>query len=100
MTPNILRILATVAAAQAALAAAADDWWTGAISFSGYGTFGVVRSSERNADYLVDAFKPTGPGFTHEWSPDVESPRRTGHAQTRAEAHRSGAGRGAAALRR
>ena len=30
MTPNILRILATVAAAQAALAAAADDWWTGA----------------------------------------------------------------------
>jgi len=73
MTPNILRILATVAAAQAALAAAADDWWTGAISFSGYGTFGVVRSSERNADYLVDAFKPTGPGFTHEWSPDVDS---------------------------
>jgi len=71
--PNLFRILAIAASAQAALAAAADDWWSGAVSFSGYGTLGVVRSSERNADYLVDAFKPTGPGFTHEWSPDVDS---------------------------
>ena len=73
MTPNLLRLLALGAAAQALLAAAADDWWTGAVSFSGYGTLGVVHSSERNADYLVDQFKPTGPGFTHAWSADVDS---------------------------
>jgi hypothetical protein len=41
--------------------------------FSGYGTLGVVRSDNRHADYLVDAFKPDGPGYTREWSPDVDS---------------------------
>jgi hypothetical protein len=42
-------------------------------SFSGYGTVGVAHSSERNADYLVDEFKPSGPGHTDGWSPDVDS---------------------------
>ena len=68
-----LRLLAAVAAGHAAVAAADADDWMSRFSFSGYGTLGVVRSSERNADYLVDAFKPTGPGFTHQWSADVDS---------------------------
>jgi len=42
-------------------------------SVSGYGTLGAVRSSEDRADYLVDVFKPTGPGFTRRWSADVDS---------------------------
>ena len=42
-------------------------------TFGGYGTLGVVHSSNGHADYLVDAFKPDGPGYTHRWSPDVDS---------------------------
>ena len=42
-------------------------------SFSGYGTLGIAHSSEDRADYLVDAFKPTGPGFTRAWSADIDS---------------------------
>jgi hypothetical protein len=43
------------------------------MSFSGYGTVGVVHSDENRADYLVDAFKPNGPSRTHGWSGDVDS---------------------------
>ena len=32
------------------------------LSFSGYGTLGIARTDEDRADYLVDAFKPDGPG--------------------------------------
>lgn len=43
------------------------------VLFSGYGTVGVVHSDNGHADYLVDAFKPDGPGFTRAWSADVDS---------------------------
>lgn len=43
------------------------------MTFSGYGTLGVVRSDLETADYLIDAFKPNGPGHTREWSWDVDS---------------------------
>ena len=59
--------LALIAAAPAAFAQA-PTW-----SFSGYGTIGVVRSDYDRADYLVDAFKPSGPGHTREWDPEVDS---------------------------
>jgi hypothetical protein len=52
--------------------ARADDA-TPSFSFSGYGTLGVVHSDNDRADYLVDGFKPNGPGFTRSWSPDVDS---------------------------
>ena len=68
---NVPKILVVAAACHATLASA--DEWTSLFSFSGYGTLGVVRSSERNADYLIDAFKPTGPGHTRAWSADVDS---------------------------
>ncbi len=42
-------------------------------SFSGYGTLGVARSSERNADYTATNFQPNGAGYTRAWSPDVDS---------------------------
>jgi hypothetical protein len=43
------------------------------VSFSGYGTLGVVHSSDDKADFRVDSFRPTGPGYTHRWSWDVDS---------------------------
>src|SRR5438105_13944045 len=44
-----------------------------AVSFSGYGTVGAVHSDNDQGDYLVDAFKPNGPGASHSWSADVDS---------------------------
>ena len=58
-----------IAAALAAGTAHADP----AFSFSGYGTVGVVHSDNDQADYLVDVFKPNGPGHTRSWSADVDS---------------------------
>ena len=52
-------------------AARADD--PSMFSFSGYGTVGAAHSSNSNADYLVDEFKPSGPGHTHTWSWDVDT---------------------------
>jgi len=52
----------------AAWAQEAPSW-----KFSGYGTVGVAHSDNRQADYLIDEFKPNGPGYTRSWSPDVDS---------------------------
>jgi predicted porin len=43
------------------------------LTFSGYGTLGAVHSDNAQADYLVDAFKPNGPGRTRDLSWDVDS---------------------------
>lgn len=42
-------------------------------SFSGYGTLGAVHSGEDRADYLVDAFKPDGPGYSDPVSYKVDT---------------------------
>lgn len=60
-----------VAIALAALAAAGAQ--AQSFSFSGYGTLGVAHSDNDQADYLIDVFKPNGPGATREWSFDVDS---------------------------
>ena len=57
----------------AALLAAPAAWAQPSFTFSGYGTLGVVHSDQEHADYLIDVFKPTGPGHTREWSWDVDS---------------------------
>jgi hypothetical protein len=64
-----LRPLAIAFAALLPLTALADP----SFSFSGYGTVGVVHSDNREGDYLVDVFKPNGPGSTRSWSADVDS---------------------------
>jgi hypothetical protein len=38
---------------------------------NGFGTVGVVHSSEDRADFTDSDFKPNGAGFTHSWSNDV-----------------------------
>jgi Gram-negative porin len=42
-------------------------------SLSGFGSLGLVHSSEDRADYTASVLAPNGAGFTHEWSPDVDS---------------------------
>ena len=62
--------LAIASYATGALAAEAD---TPAFSFSGFGTLGVVHSSERRADYSTGVIRPNGAGYSHDWSADVDS---------------------------
>jgi hypothetical protein len=59
------------AALLAATCAAAQE--TPNFSFSGYATFGISHSDNRDADYLADIFKPNGPGYTRGWSADVDT---------------------------
>lgn len=60
--------------AAAALLAASSAWAQFPnVTFSGYGTLGVAHSDNDQADYLIDVFKPTGPGHTRDWSFDVDS---------------------------
>jgi hypothetical protein len=41
--------------------------------FSGFGTLGLVHSSEKNADFVVNSFQPAGAGLSRDWSADVDS---------------------------
>jgi hypothetical protein len=58
-----------VAVPLAAAAQEATPWF----KFSGYGTVGVAHSDNNQADYLIDEFKPNGPGYTRSWSADVDT---------------------------
>jgi len=42
-------------------------------SFSGFGTLGVVHSSENQADFSANIFQANGAGYSRQWSPDVDS---------------------------
>ncbi len=42
-------------------------------SLSGFGTLGVVHSSEQRADFGSSIFVPKGAGHTRQWSPEVDS---------------------------
>ncbi len=64
--------LATVLASQA-WAGDADGLEYPSFSLSGFGTFGAVHSSEKNADFTSTIFKPNGAGYSHDWSFDVDS---------------------------
>jgi hypothetical protein len=68
LTPIVLLVMALYAAG-----ARADDPGTPMFSFSGFGTFGVVHSSENKADFTSSVIKPNGAGFSRVWSPDVDS---------------------------
>jgi hypothetical protein len=72
MTPGNVRIVLCLAVLQAA-AAHAQDSTLPQVTLSGYGTIGAAHSDEDRADYLVDLFKPNGPGRTRSWSADADS---------------------------
>lgn len=42
-------------------------------SLGGFGTLGMVHSSEHEADFTTTSFKPNGAGYTRDWSADVDS---------------------------
>jgi hypothetical protein len=67
MKPYIATLLLAVPLVAAAQQEA-PSW-----KLSGYGTVGAVHSNNDQADYLVDAFKPNGPGYTRSWSTDVDT---------------------------
>jgi hypothetical protein len=66
-------ILAAILWHPGAVRATAEDAGASMFSFSGFGTLGVVHSSESEADFTNSIFKPNGAGYTRPWSPDVDS---------------------------
>jgi opacity protein-like surface antigen len=57
-----------------AYADSAADSSQSMFSFSGFGTLGVVHSNDHDADFTSNnIFKPNGAGYSHDWSPDVDS---------------------------
>jgi len=73
MSRLLVSISIVAATLCAPLAHADDDPDTRMFSFSGFGTVGVVHSSEDNADFTASNFKPDGAGFTDDWSLGVDS---------------------------
>ena len=59
--------------ASALAAAPADDSTASQFSFAGFGTLGIVHSSEDQADFTTSIFKPNGAGYSHAWSSDPDS---------------------------
>ena len=66
-------LLALAALTLYASAANADEPGAPMFSFSGFGTLGVVHSSEDQADFTSSVFKPNGAGHTRGWRTDVDS---------------------------
>ena len=54
--------------AMASAGAAAPIW-----TFGGFGSLGVVHSSERQADYSANVVNPGGAGYSDRWSMSVDS---------------------------
>jgi hypothetical protein len=65
--------IALLAAAMYATGASADHLAVPLLSFSGFGTLGVVHSSEDQADFSTSIFKPGDAGYSHAWSTGVDS---------------------------
>src|SRR5476649_1992041 len=49
------------------------DSGTSMFSFNGFGSLGIVHSSDNQADFLASAYQPTGPGFSRSWSATPDS---------------------------
>jgi hypothetical protein len=70
---NKLVHVALLAVALHAVGARAQEAATPRFSFNGFGTLGVVHSSEDKADFTSSILKPNGAGYSHAWSADVDS---------------------------
>jgi Gram-negative porin len=66
-------VLAAMLSSPAGVRAAAEDLSASMFSFSGFGTLGLVHSSEDRADFVANPLQPSGAGYTRPWSPDVDS---------------------------
>jgi len=56
-----------------ATSARAEHSTPSTFSFSGFGTAGLVHSSESQADFTSSILKPNGAGYSHAWSSDTDS---------------------------
>jgi hypothetical protein len=65
--------LALTFARSASAADPADTADSSLLSFSGFGTLGVVHSSEELADFTNGTLKAAGAGYTDQWSAGVDS---------------------------
>lgn len=64
----ILAIAPAAARADGETGDAAPGW-----TFGGFGTVGVAHSGNRQADYSSTVLKPNGVGYSHRWSPHLDS---------------------------
>jgi hypothetical protein len=74
-TPHVIGMLFLAATLWPFVAPRADtaDAAPSMFSFSGFGTLGVVHSSENQADFAASVFQANGAGYSRAWSPDVDS---------------------------
>jgi hypothetical protein len=72
MSSNLTTISVLVVALYAA-GAHAEDAAAPMFSFSGFGTLGLVHSSEDKADFTGSVLKPHGAGYSRNWSAEVDS---------------------------
>lgn len=66
MTIRTITVGAAIALALGSASARAADFGD-IFSFNGFGTLGMVHSSEDQADYIGTVFQPDGAGFTEDW---------------------------------
>ena len=70
----MLHAIIVVAMLSSASVCAEDEDSKGSmVSFSGFGTLGLVHSSEDRADFTANLLQPNGAGYTHSWSSDIDS---------------------------
>lgn len=67
-----IRMAMLVLALLALRAPCADDDYP-LFAFDGFGTLGVAHSTEEYADFRASLAQPDGAGYSHEWSPDLDS---------------------------
>jgi hypothetical protein len=53
--------------------ATAEDFGGSMFSFNGFGTVGVVNSSDNKADFIASSLEPNGAGYSRSWSASVDS---------------------------
>ena len=69
----ILHACALAASLAAGAAQAADEQVAAAWTFGGFGSIGVAHSDYDKADFVASNLKGNGAGYTHAWSPDLDS---------------------------
>jgi len=66
-------VVASMLVCAADAAHSAEDLDPSMFTFSGFGTLGLVHSSEDQADFAANPLQPSGAGYTRTWSADVDS---------------------------
>ncbi len=66
-------VLSAILCCPAGVRAADDNPAPPMFSLHGFGTLGVVHSDANEADFVGNPFQPNGAGYSHAWSPGVDS---------------------------